>query len=128
MMKLMLAAAFTLGLAGCASTGVEQYRAEQPALDLKTYLNGTLDARGKVLVKLNVSDDCYEAVLAVLPSAKSPTVSQLAAGSTEGVFDAEKVQRISDAIRDGKFVVNADAIADKLIANAQELMGNVPKR
>ena len=45
-MKLLLAAAFTLGLAGCAATGVEQYRAEQPTLDLKTYLNGTLDAWG----------------------------------------------------------------------------------
>ncbi len=60
--------------------------------------------------------------------ALSPTVSQLAAGSTEGVFDAEKVQRISEAIRDGKFTVNADAIADKLIANAQELLGAVGKR
>ncbi len=60
--------------------------------------------------------------------ALSPTVSQLAAGSQEGVFDAEKVQRISDAIRDGKFTVNADAIADKLIANAQELLGAVGKR
>lgn len=44
-MKTMLAI-LTLGLAGCATTGVEQYRAEQPALDLKTYLNGTLDAWG----------------------------------------------------------------------------------
>ncbi|OGB02037.1 MAG: flagellar biosynthesis anti-sigma factor FlgM [Burkholderiales bacterium RIFCSPHIGHO2_12_FULL_69_20] len=60
--------------------------------------------------------------------ALSPTVSQLTAVSSEGVFDVEKVQRISDAIRDGKFVVNADAIADKLIANAQELLGNVAKR
>ena len=60
--------------------------------------------------------------------ALSPTVSQLAAGGKEGVFDADKVQRISEAIRDGKFVVNADAIADKLIANAQELLGNVGKR
>jgi negative regulator of flagellin synthesis FlgM len=60
--------------------------------------------------------------------ALSPTVSQLAAGSQEGVFDAEKVQRISEAIRDGKFTVNADAIADKLIANAQELLGAVGKR
>ena len=60
--------------------------------------------------------------------ALSPTVSQLAAGSTEGVFDAEKVQRISEAIRDGRFTVNADAIADKLIANAQELLGAVGKR
>ena len=45
-MKLVLAAAFALGLTACASKGVEQYRAEQPALDLKTYLNGTLDAWG----------------------------------------------------------------------------------
>lgn len=60
--------------------------------------------------------------------ALSTTVSQLAAGSTEGVFDAEKVQRISEAIRDGKFTVNAEAIADKLIANAQELLGAVGKR
>jgi negative regulator of flagellin synthesis FlgM len=55
-------------------------------------------------------------------------VSQLAAVSQEGVFDTEKVQRISEAIRDGKFTVNADAIADKLIANAQELLGAVGKR
>ena len=45
-MKLVLAAALALGLTGCASTGVEHYRAEQPALDLPTYLNGTLDAWG----------------------------------------------------------------------------------
>jgi negative regulator of flagellin synthesis FlgM len=38
------------------------------------------------------------------------------------------VQRISDAIRDGKFQINPGAIADKLIANAQELMGNVKPR
>jgi negative regulator of flagellin synthesis FlgM len=38
-------------------------------------------------------------------------------------FDSEKVQRIAQAIRDGKFTVNPEAIADKLIANAQELLG-----
>ncbi|MEW6708036.1 MAG: flagellar biosynthesis anti-sigma factor FlgM [Pseudomonadota bacterium] len=38
-------------------------------------------------------------------------------------FDSEKVERIAQAIRDGKFTVNAEAIADKLIANAQELLG-----
>jgi negative regulator of flagellin synthesis FlgM len=67
----------------------------------------------------------------VEPSAKvelSSTVAQLAAGGNEGVFDADKVQRISDAIRDGKFVVNHEAIADKLITNAQELLGSVGKR
>lgn len=45
-MKLLLAAAFALGLAGCAATEVDSYRAEKPALDVKTYLNGTLDAWG----------------------------------------------------------------------------------
>ena len=58
----------------------------------------------------------------------STTVSQLAAGAGEGVFDAAKVQRIGDAIRSGQFKVNPEAIADKLIANAQELLGNVTKR
>ncbi len=71
------------------------------------------------------------AAAAAEPSAKvdlSPTVAQLAAGGNEGVFDAQKVKRISDAIRDGKFQVNPEAIADKLIANAQELLGSVVKR
>jgi negative regulator of flagellin synthesis FlgM len=64
------------------------------------------------------------------PSAKvalSSAATQLAADPNEGVFDTEKVKRISDAIRDGKFEVNAEAIADKLISNAQELLGNVGK-
>ena len=59
--------------------------------------------------------------------ALSSTVTQLNAEGADGVFDAEKVKRISDAIRDGKFQVNAEAIAEKLIANAQELLGNVGK-
>ena len=68
--------------------------------------------------------------LATEPSAKvalSPTVTQLAAGGNEGVFDSDKVQRISEAIRDGKFKINPEVIADKLIANAQELLGNTGK-
>lgn len=59
------------------------------------------------------------------PSAKVELSAGAALLSTEGadaVFDADKVKRISDAIRDGKFTVNAEAIADKLIANAQELL------
>lgn len=46
----------------------------------------------------------------------------LGAGGSETVFDAEKVKRIAEAIRDGKFEINAEAIADKLIANAHELL------
>ena len=71
-----------------------------------------------------------EAVGAAEPSTKvalSETVSSLAAGGSDGVFDAAKVERISAAIRDGKFQINAEAIADKLISNAQELLSNVQK-
>ena len=45
----------------------------------------------------------------------------------EGSFDAAKVERIAQAIRDGKFTVNAGAIADQLIANAQELLDRTPR-
>jgi len=51
----------------------------------------------------------------------------LGADSADGSFDAEKVHRIAQAIRDGKFKVNPEAIADKLIANAQELLGKTSR-
>ncbi|WP_422017092.1 flagellar biosynthesis anti-sigma factor FlgM [Roseateles sp.] len=44
------------------------------------------------------------------------------AGADDGSFDAAKVDRISKAITEGKFTINASAIADKLVANAQELL------
>lgn len=40
----------------------------------------------------------------------------------DGAFDAAKVERIAQAIRDGTLQIDAGAIADKLIANAQELL------
>jgi ATP phosphoribosyltransferase len=42
-----------------------------------TLLQGTLEARGKVLVKLNVSQADLDAVIDILPSMKAPTVSKL---------------------------------------------------
>lgn len=54
--------------------------------------------------------------------ALSSTASTLLSGGTNADFDADKVARIADAIAGGTFTVNADAIADKLIANAQELL------
>lgn len=47
---------------------------------LMTLLTGTLEARDKVLLKLNVAESSLDAVLALLPAAKSPTVSRLASG------------------------------------------------
>ena len=56
----------------------------------------------------------------------SAAASLLSGGAADSSFDAAKVDRISQAIRDGKFSVNAEAIADKLIENAQELLTRKP--
>jgi negative regulator of flagellin synthesis FlgM len=59
----------------------------------------------------------------------SGTAASLLAGasSAPAEFDAAKVTRIAQAIADGRFTVNAEAIADKLIANAQEVLGKVER-
>ena len=48
--------------------------------------------------------------------------SAIADAAADPSFDAAKVDRIAQAIRDGKFEVNAEKIADKLISNAQDLV------
>ena len=57
--------------------------------------------------------------------ALSSTAATLLSGGASGEFDAEKVARMSEAIASGSFKINAEAIADKLIANAQELLVKV---
>jgi ATP phosphoribosyltransferase len=69
---------------------------------LMTLLLGTLDARGKVLVKLNVGADDLAKVLAVLPSAKSPTISELAGGgfAVESVVEKRSINTLIPALKD----------------------------
>ncbi len=55
--------------------------------------------------------------------ALSPAASALAVATADPSFDSVKVERIAQAIRDGKFKVNAEVIADRLIVNAEELLG-----
>jgi negative regulator of flagellin synthesis FlgM len=60
------------------------------------------------------------------PSAKvelSNTASTLLEGGASADFDADKVARIAQAIGEGKFEINAEKIADRLIANAHEVLG-----
>ena len=77
--------------------------AKRHAMDqLMTLLLGTLDARGKVLVKLNVDADHFEAVLGVLPSAKSPTISELASGgfAIESVVEKRTINTLIPELKD----------------------------
>lgn len=53
----------------------------------------------------------------------SPLASALRADSGDADFDAAKVERVAREIREGRYQVNPEAIADKLIGNAQELLG-----
>ena len=53
--------------------------------DIALLLQGAISARGQVLLKLNVSADRLAAVLDVLPSMASPTVTQLAEGDMRAV-------------------------------------------
>ena len=61
-----------------------------------TLLNGVLDARGRVLLKLNVSEENRDRLLAVLPSMKSPTISLLANGgyAVETVVEKRSINLI----------------------------------
>lgn len=62
------------------------------------------------------------------PAGVAVTVSTLArtlaAATTDGAgeVDAEKVSSVRAAIQQGTYKVNAEAIADKLLANAQEIL------
>ena len=49
-------------------------------------------------------------------------VQTAAAGETAPVIDAGKIGAIKSAIARGEFSINADAIADGLIASARELL------
>ena len=64
--------------------------------DLVTLLQGALAAEGRVLIKLNVGAEQRDAVLAVVPSMKAPTVSPLTDGgfAIEAVVDKRGVNRL----------------------------------
>jgi len=54
----------------------------------------------------------------------SSLASQLLASDNELPFDAGRVAEIKQAISEGKFSINAGAIADRLIVSAKELVNS----
>ena len=70
---------------------------------LLTLLQGSLEARDKVLVKLNVAADQLDGVIEVLPSLRSPTVSELFGGggfAVETVVPKAEINVLIPALRD----------------------------
>ena len=68
-----------------------------------TLLQGVLEARGKVLVKLNVQTAQLDAVIDLLPSMKAPTVNELYAGqgyAVETVVPKSAINVLIPALKD----------------------------
>ena len=86
---------------------------------LMTLLMGTLDARGKVLVKLNVARESFETVVALLPSLKAPTVSELAHGggfAIETVVAKNEINILIPALKDAGATGILELPISKIIA------------
>jgi ATP phosphoribosyltransferase len=70
---------------------------------LHTLLQGTLEARGRVLVKLNVGAGDLDKVIGLLPALKSPTVSKLfgeGGYAVETVVPKSEINRLIPALKD----------------------------
>ena len=70
---------------------------------LKTLLDGVLEARGKVLVKLNVAATALDEVIALVPAMKTPTVNQLygdAGYAVETVVPKSGINTLIPALKD----------------------------
>jgi ATP phosphoribosyltransferase len=78
--------------------------AKRHAMDqLHTLLQGTLEAREKVLVKLNVPADRLADVIGLLPALRSPTVSQLSGDggyAVETVVPKAQINTLIPALKD----------------------------
>jgi ATP phosphoribosyltransferase len=66
--------------------------------DIATLLLGAINARGKVLLKLNAPNDALPAILAVLPAMTSPTVTALATGGFSAVETVVAKQGVNTLI------------------------------
>jgi len=68
-----------------------------------TLLQGVMEARGKVLVKLNVGQGSLDAVIALLPAMKAPTVSKLHGDggyAVETVVPKQEINILIPALKD----------------------------
>ena len=70
---------------------------------LQTLLEGVLEARGRVLVKLNITAEALDKVIDIIPSMKSPTVNELYGGAgfaVETVVPKNSINTLIPALKD----------------------------
>jgi ATP phosphoribosyltransferase len=70
---------------------------------IRTLLRGTLEARGKVLVKLNIARADLDEVIGILPTMKAPTVNELFGQSgyaVETVVPKSEINTLIPALKD----------------------------
>ena len=70
-----------------------------------------------------VKADGWSVKISDLASRLQSLESELAAGQP---FDAARVEEIKQAIRDGRFKVNAEVVAERLIESMKELLARKP--
>jgi ATP phosphoribosyltransferase len=87
-----------------ANRGAHEDPAKRQAMaQLKVLLDGVLEARGKVLVKLNVAAADLDRVIALVPSMKAPTVNELFGGrgyAVETVVAKSEINTLIPALSD----------------------------
>ena len=74
----------------------------QSMLQIQTLLQGVLEARGKVMVKMNVLSEDLDQVIGKLPSMKSPTVNELSTGdgyAVETVVEKDQINILIPELR-----------------------------
>ena len=86
---------------------------------LMTLLTGTMDARGQGARQAERRrGPCFDAVLAVLPSAESPTVSELANGgfAVESVVEKRTINTLIPALKDAGATAILELPISKIVA------------
>ena len=89
------------------------------------------DAAALARSNAETANAAQRAQSAQTPEASTVTLSPAAASLVNSMstpeFDTAKVDRIRASIASGTYKINPEAIADKLIANAQELLSSVKR-
>lgn len=88
-------------------------------------IESSTNTTGTTLVKESRSQSSAKNVATSGDAVQLSSLStQLRASDDGAVFDAARVSEIKQAISEGRFSINPEAIADRLIASAKELVSS----